>query len=147
LEIVSETKGGEYDEKLTIYQNLGVKYYVVYNPSFWQRDQHEPLEIYRLEGDRYQLHQGEPYWMPEIGLGLGRCTQTSDLYEREVLCWYNETGDRYLTQDERGEAECRRADVEQTRAERAEENEQLTQQRAEVMAAKLRELGIDPDSL
>ncbi|MEO1134560.1 MAG: hypothetical protein AAFX40_17900 [Cyanobacteria bacterium J06639_1] len=48
--------------------------------------------------------------MPEIGLGLGCCTQTSDLYDREVLCWYDENGDRYLTQDERGEAEKQRAD-------------------------------------
>lgn len=133
LEVVSETKGGEYDRKLALYEQLYVKYYVVYNPTFWKRDRHEPLEIYKLEGDRYQLQQGEPYWMPEIGLGLGRCTQTSDLYEREVLCWFDEKGDRYLTQDERGEAEKQRADAQQ--------------KRADLLAAKLRELGIDPDSL
>ncbi|MEO0803720.1 MAG: Uma2 family endonuclease [Cyanobacteria bacterium J06642_2] len=126
LEVVSETKGGEYDEKLAIYQNLGVKYYIIYNPSFWQRDQHEPLEIYTLEGDLYQLQPGEPYWMPELGLGLGRCTQTSDRYDREVLCWYDERGDRYLTQDERGEAE---------------------KQRGDRLAEFLRSQGFDPDNL
>ncbi|MEO0852291.1 MAG: Uma2 family endonuclease [Cyanobacteria bacterium J06648_11] len=154
LEHVSETKGGEYDDKLAIYQKLGVKYYAIFNPKFSQRDRHELLEIYRLEGDRYVLQPPEePYWMPEIGLGLGRCTQTCDLRDREVLCWFDEKGDRYLTQDERGEAEKQRADAEQERAERAEKNEQLARQqaaeadqRAEVLAAKLRELGIEPAS-
>lgn len=155
LEHVSETKGGEYDEKLAIYEKLGVNYYVIYNPKFSKRDRHEPLEFYRLEGDRYVLQpQTEPYWMPELGLGLGRCTQTCDPRDREVLCWFDEKGDRYLTQDERGEAERSRADIEHMRAERAEESERLARQqakaatqRAEAMAAKLRELGIDPDSL
>ncbi|MEM9154990.1 MAG: Uma2 family endonuclease [Cyanobacteria bacterium P01_F01_bin.33] len=110
LEHVSETKGGEYDEKLATYQKLGVQYYAIYNPKFSKRDRHEPLEIYKLAGDRYQLQQHKPYWMPEIGLGLGRCTQASDPRGREVLCWYDETGDRYLTQDERGEAEKQRGD-------------------------------------
>ncbi|WP_208346536.1 Uma2 family endonuclease, partial [Aetokthonos hydrillicola] len=38
LEIVSHTPGGEYDEKLEIYQKLGVLYYIIYNPEYWQRD-------------------------------------------------------------------------------------------------------------
>ena len=47
-------------------------YYAIYNPEFWQRDRHQPLEIYRLVAGIYQLQIGEPYWMPEIGLGIGR---------------------------------------------------------------------------
>ncbi len=72
LEIVSHTPGGEYDEKLAIYNKLGVLYYVIYNPEYWRRDEHQPFEVYKLVNGNYQLQIGEPYWMPEIGLGIGR---------------------------------------------------------------------------
>lgn len=100
LEIVSLTYGGEYDTKMRIYARLGVLYYVVYNPDYWRRDQHHSFEVYRLVNREYQLQIGEPFWMPEIGLGIGRTlTQTGGL-QREVLSWYNEQGNRYLTPEE-----------------------------------------------
>ena len=40
--------------------------YVVYNPEFWQRDRHQPLEIYKVENGSYQLQIGEPFWMSEV---------------------------------------------------------------------------------
>ncbi|WP_318528543.1 Uma2 family endonuclease [Plectonema radiosum] len=43
LEMVSHTPGDEYDEKLEIYQKLGVLYYIIYNPEFWLRDRHQPF--------------------------------------------------------------------------------------------------------
>ncbi|MFB2836425.1 Uma2 family endonuclease [Floridanema evergladense] len=100
LEVVSRTPGGEYEEKMAIYAKLGVLYYVIYNPDFWQRDRHQPLEIYRLVAGVYQLQIGEPYWMPEIGLGIGRTVTLSGGLEREVLSWFNQQGVRYLTPEE-----------------------------------------------
>ncbi|WP_282560962.1 Uma2 family endonuclease [Trichothermofontia sichuanensis] len=38
LEIVPWTPGGEYDDKLMIYQQLGVRYYGVSNPEYGQLD-------------------------------------------------------------------------------------------------------------
>lgn len=38
LEVVSRTPGGEYDEKMQTYARLGVLYYVIYNPDYWQQD-------------------------------------------------------------------------------------------------------------
>ncbi|MBW4491828.1 MAG: Uma2 family endonuclease [Oscillatoria princeps RMCB-10] len=100
LEVVSRTPGGEYDEKMAIYARLGTLYYLVYNPDYWQRDRHQPFEGYRLVDGAYRLQIGEPFWMPEIGLGIGRTrTQTGGL-EREVLSWYNQQGVRYLTPEE-----------------------------------------------
>ncbi|HEY9711343.1 MAG TPA: hypothetical protein V6D48_24250, partial [Oculatellaceae cyanobacterium] len=65
-----------------------------------RRDQHHSFEVYRLVNREYQLQIGEPFWMPEIGLGIGRTlTQTGGL-QREVLSWYNEQGNRYLTPEE-----------------------------------------------
>lgn len=48
LEMVSHSPGSEYDEKLEIYRKLGVLYYIIYNPEYWQRDRHQPFEIYKL---------------------------------------------------------------------------------------------------
>jgi Uma2 family endonuclease len=117
LEVVSWSPGGEYDEKLEIYRKLGVLYYVIYNPEFWQRDRHQPFEVYKLVNGNYQLQIGEPFWMPEVNLGIGRFQSVSGGTPQDLLCWFNEQGTRYLTPEER----------------------------AERLAARLRELGEDPD--
>lgn len=100
LEVVSRKYGGEYDSKEKIYANLGVLYYAIYNPEYWQRKGHQPLEIYRLVNGTYRLQTGEPFWMPEIGLGIGRATVQTGGLERDVLCWYDRRGIRYLTPEE-----------------------------------------------
>jgi Uma2 family endonuclease len=126
LEVVSQTLGGEYKEKMAIYAKLGALYYVIYNPLFWRRDQHTPFEVYKLTKGIYQLQTGEPYWMSEIGLGIGRCILPSDPLGREVLSWFDEKGDRYLTTDERTE---------------------LEQKKRERLETFLRSQGFDPDHL
>jgi Uma2 family endonuclease len=134
LEVVSQTPGAEYDEKLAIYTKLDVKYYVIYNPKFWRRDGHLPLEVYKLVDGVYQLQVGEPFWMAEIGLGIGRCVLPSDPLGREILSWFDARGDRYLTADERADVEHQRADAEQ--------------KKVELLLARLRSLGIsDAESL
>ncbi|NJL60771.1 MAG: Uma2 family endonuclease [Methylacidiphilales bacterium] len=100
LEVVSQTYGGEYDTKMKIYAQLGVLYYLVYNPNFWKRDQHQPFEMYRLVDGEYQQQIGEPFWMPEICLGIGRNITQSGGLQREVLYWYNEANVRYQTPEE-----------------------------------------------
>jgi Uma2 family endonuclease len=100
LEVVSWTPGGEYEEKMAIYAKLGVLYYVIYNPEYWQRDRHQPFEVYKLVDGVYQIQIGEPYWFPEIGLGIGRCQEVSGAVEQEVLSWFNDRGNRYLRPEE-----------------------------------------------
>jgi Uma2 family endonuclease len=100
LEVASLTPGGEYDTKITTYARLGVLYYVIYNPQYWRRDQHQPFEVYRLVDGAYELQIGEPYWMPEVGLGIGRHPYQDGNIRREALYWYNEQGERYLTPEE-----------------------------------------------
>ena len=103
LEMVSLTYGNEYDSKLEIYANLGVLYYIVYNPQYWRRDQHLPIEMYRLENGTYHLQIGEPFWMTEIGLGLGRGHYQDGTRQREVLYWFDQQNQRYLTGEERAQ--------------------------------------------
>ncbi|BBC23979.1 Uma2 family endonuclease [Pseudanabaena sp. ABRG5-3] len=131
LEVVSHTYGDEYEKKLDIYRQLGVKYYVIYNPQFWRRDGHLPFEVYKLVDGDYQLQIGEPLWMPEIGLGIGRIVLPSDRFSREVLSWFDQKGDRYLTADEQVDLERQRADE--------------AKKQVESLMAKLRSLGISEE--
>ena len=100
LEVVSQTPGGEYDDKMTIYARLGVLYYVIYNPDFWRRDRQEPFEVYRLIDGVYQRQIGEPFWMPEIGLGIGRGIGYHLGFQREWLYWFDQRGNRCPTPEE-----------------------------------------------
>lgn len=100
LEIVSQTYGGEYDRKMEIYAKLGVPYYLVYNRDYWQRDRHTPFEMYRLVKGNYQLQIGEPFWLEEVGLGIGRGTYQLGVDRREILSWYDQGGKCYLTPEE-----------------------------------------------
>ncbi len=124
LEIVSEKRRGEYTNKKNLYAELEVLYYVVYNPI---RRRKSPLEVYRLVNGEYNLQpQDNPIWLPEIGLGIGRERGTYQGITREWLYWYDDRGSRLLTPEER---------ILQA------------EQKAERLAEKLRELGIDPNSL
>jgi Uma2 family endonuclease len=108
LEVVSHSYGDEYEDKMLLYAKLGVLYYVIYNPLFWRRDGHQPFEVYRLEDGSYQQQIGEPYWMPEIGLGIGRGHYRNGLLEREVLYWFDDRGQRHLTPEEQVQLELER---------------------------------------
>lgn len=55
----------------------------------WTRDRHEPLEVYRLDSGNYMPKVGEPVWIPEIGLGIGRSQGTYQGWTRELLYWYD----------------------------------------------------------
>lgn len=118
LEIVSLTPGGEYDKKMEVYAKLGVLYYVVYNPEYWQRDRHQPFEVYRLVDGEYQLQIGEPYWMSEINLGIGRAPYQDGEVEIESLYWYDKQGNRYLTAEERAQRAQQQAEQAQQQLER-----------------------------
>ena len=150
LEMVSHSYGNEYEDKLEIYRKLGVKYYVIYNPEFWKRDRHLPFEVYKLVDGDYQLQIGEPLWMPEIGLGIGRCILPTDPLRREVLSWFDDRGQRYLTLEEQVDierqmamTERQRADAENQKAKSEQQRADAAQKQVELLLAKLRSLGID----
>jgi hypothetical protein len=109
---------------------MEVLYYVVYNPL---RKRKARLEVYKLENGEYQLLKGEPVWLAELNLGIGRERGIYQGIEREWLYWYDEVGNRYLTPEER---------LQQS------QNETLAaQQRVKQLEAKLKSLGIEPNSL
>jgi Uma2 family endonuclease len=139
LEVVSETYGGEYDEKQTKYAQLGVLYYVIYNPELWVRDRHDSFEVYRLVEENYVRQSGEPVWMPEICLAIGRGQGSYGGWTREWLYWYDQEGDRFPSPGER-------ADQAKQRAEEAEQRAEQERQRAEQLVHRLRRMGVEPDT-
>lgn len=150
LEVVSQTYRGEYSTKKEEYRNLGILYYVVYNPL---RRRKPRLEVYKLVNGEYQVFTENLVWMPEIGLGMGIERGTYQGITREWMYWYNEGGVRILTPEEQAQLAQQQAKLAQQQLQQAEQQAQLAQQqvqqaeqRAQILAQRLRELGVDPDS-
>ncbi len=100
LEMVSQKYGSEYEEKAAAYAEIGVLYYLVYNPNHWQRHNKKAFEIYKLIGGKYEKQLDEPYFMPEIGLGIGRARKVIRGIDREVLYWFDSKGKSYQNAEE-----------------------------------------------
>lgn len=147
LEMVSHQPGGEYDDKMEIYTRLGVLYYVIYNPEFWQRDRRQPFELHKLIDGQYRQQIGEPYWMPEVGLGIGRSQQIIGGIPQEILAWYDERGNVYSPPDAMLQQMRQQLMAERQRAETERRRAETERQRAERLAQYLRSQGLDPDNL
>ncbi|BAZ10062.1 hypothetical protein NIES4071_18760 [Calothrix sp. NIES-4071] len=123
IEVVSHKRRGEYSSKKELYQQLGILYYVVYNPL---RKRKARLEVYRLVNGEYILQLGNRVWLPEIGLAIGYERGTFQGITREWLYWYNQDGVRYKAPEELATA---------------------AEQRVQKLAEQLRKLGINPDDI
>ncbi len=151
IEIVSNTEGGEADEKRQKYARMRVIYYVIYDPL--RQVMPDVLTIYRLSGTDYERHSSPRF--PDIGLGV-------TLWKTDTwLRWTDADGNLILTGKERAEQE--RLDKEQTLQQLAQERQRAEQerldkeqtlqqlaqerQRADRLAALLRQLGHDPGQL
>ncbi|MEO0770744.1 MAG: Uma2 family endonuclease [Cyanobacteria bacterium J06649_4] len=147
LEMVSHRYNDEYEEKQALYAKLGVLYYVVYNPEYWRRHQHQPFEVYKLENGIYQLQIGEPYWMEEVGLGIGRGRQIVGGIEQEVLLWYDGQGQMYPLSEQLVKEMQAELSAVRGSAKKAQQRADAAQQRADRLAEYLRSQGIDPDTI
>ncbi|MFN7864852.1 MAG: Uma2 family endonuclease, partial [bacterium] len=79
-------------------------------------------------------------WLPEIGLALGYEKGEHIAWYREWLYWYDQSGNRYLTAEER-------ANQAEASAARERLAKQEAEQRATRLAERLRLLGINPDEM
>jgi Uma2 family endonuclease len=125
LEVVSKAYRKEHSQKLEIYQSIGILYYVVYAPL---RKKKSRFQLYKPIDREYILQsEGEkPYWMPEIGLGLGVEPGSYANRQREWLYWYDDNGVRYPTPTEKAE---------------------IAEQKTHLLMERLREMGIDPETI
>jgi len=158
VEVVSNDKGGELDRKMQGYAWMGVPYYVVYDPEPTSV-QSKPLVVYELVAGEY---------LPRPDFQLARLNLSVRLWEGEFeggravwLRWADAEGNLIPTGAELSEQERERAEQEQERAAQAEERAaqaeeraaqeraraDQSEERAERLAARLRDLGIDPASI
>jgi Uma2 family endonuclease len=147
LECVSQTYGAEYGDKMKTYAKMGVLHYVIYNPHHYRRDQHDPLEVYRLVRRKYQRQKGDRVWLPELALSLGRDEGTFQKWQREWLYWYDDEDNRLPAVDEQNAQLQQQLEQEQQRAKLTQQQLAQEQQRAQRLANFLRKQGIDPDTL
>ena len=127
LEIVSNTEGGEDAEKRHKYARMRVSYYVIYDPLRQVRP--DVLTVYSLYGAAYERQ--ETALFPDLKLGLTLWEGTFEGKRDTWLRWTDEHGELIPTGKERAEQVAHQLLEERQRAER--------------LAALLRQAGIDPD--
>jgi Uma2 family endonuclease len=144
--------------KWEVYERiLRIPYYILFDRYTQQ------LRAFQLVADRYsELNLSElRLWMPSIELGLGLWQGNYQGIERLWLRWYDATGNWILTPAERAEQEQKQRELTQQEVQQERQQRELTQQelqqerqqrklaveRADRLAARLRDLGIDPDSI
>jgi len=129
IEIVSNREGNELGSKRRDYARIGIAYYVVYDPTHQLGD--EELRIYECRAGKYESRADRS--LAGVGLGLTPWEGTYEDQSGTWLRWCDDQGRVIPTGAERAAHEAERAAHEAERAAR--------------LAAKLRELGIDPDQL
>ena len=113
--------------KWKVYEEiLRVPYYVVFDRY------KEQLWVFNLVDGQYQQQEAwdSRYWMSDVEMGLGVWQGTFKGVNRSWLRWYDAKGQWVPTE---AEAERRKREV--------------AEQKAERLAERLRELGVDPDGV
>ncbi len=144
VEIVSNIRGKELDEKLDRYAFIGIPNYVVFDPAGHYGA--ETLRLFALKGTEYESVQG----FERIGnLEMG-CTLWTGTYRGMTDTWLRWTapdGSLLPTSEECAEHERERAEHERERAEEAFVLASEERLRAERLAERLRALGINPEEV
>jgi Uma2 family endonuclease len=157
VEIVSNTKGRENSRKIEIYSQIGVWYYVVFDPQ--HLIQKESLRIFQFStGNLIPKIDRE---LTNVGLSLTVWEGAYEGRHDHWLRWLDADGNLILTGHEharqekqraeqekiRAEQEKQRADQENTRAEQEKQRADQAEKKAASLAAALKKLGMDPDAL
>lgn len=119
-------------DKFQFYQQFGVQEYYMIDPETGR----EALEIWRRDGERMRVVDPTGGWVsPLLGVRFATTPSAVELFYPD--------GRRFLSFVELGEL----AEQESQRAERERRRADDERRRADALAAKLRELGVDPDSV
>lgn len=129
VEIVSNLIGSELGGKMKKYGRIGIKYYVVFDPDLLLTDDY--LQVFELVGEGYQLR--EDFNLPDTNLNLTLWQGRFEGHRNQWLRWLDDDGNLLATADEKAAVAAARADIEAERADK--------------LAAKLRELGVEPNEI
>ena len=156
VEIVSNQEGGEDDDKLRKYEAIGIPYYVIFDP--WRLLSDRMLRIYQFAGVSQGYIEQVGGLLDTVGLGLTLWYGEYEGTETRWLRWTDREGrliptgaelarreqQRATEAEQRAEEERQRAEEERQRAEESGRQAEQERQRAERLAARLRELGVEP---
>ncbi len=156
VEVVSNQEGGEDGDKLRKYETIGVPYYVIFDP--WRLLSDRVLRIYRFAGTGNGYIEQVGGLLDAVGLGLSLWQGEYESTEALWLRWTDRDGrliptgaelarreqQRATEAEQRAEEERQRAEEERQRAEESARQAEQERQRAERLAARLRELGVEP---
>jgi Uma2 family endonuclease len=120
---------GKPPPKWKVYEQiLKIPYYLIFD----EEDKESKLQVYKLVNKKYRelTITNNRLWMPELKIGIGVWYGSYQGMTRKWLRWYDANGEWLLTPLEQAELQ-----IEQERREK------------EKLAAKLRELGIDPTTI
>ncbi len=143
IEIVSNHKGKELSTKKADYARIGIAYYVVFDPLLQIQEAAQMngamLRVYVLTAGNY-VELSEPFWLETVGLGLTLWSGTFEQQSGIWLRWCDRQGQVIPTGAESSILERQIADSERQRAD-------SESQKATRLAERLREMGIDPDTV
>ncbi|MEG4959676.1 MULTISPECIES: Uma2 family endonuclease [unclassified Microcoleus] len=132
------------NKKLSFYQRHGVEEYYLYDP---ERNELEGWQ--RIEGNLEVIEPMEGWISPRLGVRFELGEDGLEIYRPngEKFLSYAELEAERLLDRQRLQQESQRAQQESQRAEQADQRAEQANQIAQRLAAKLRELNIDPDSI
>lgn len=139
IEIVSNRQGGEWDRKKQIYEHLGIRYYIIFDPELVVAEQE--LTIFRVVGNTFQEIESE--WFPEVGLGLTLWQGRFEDMESTWLRWTDEQGKLIPTAGESATLERERVVVENQRAESEKQRADSAERRVQELLELLKKNGIE----
>lgn len=127
----------EMSRKLDFYEQYGVEEYYIYDPdridfTGWIRN-----------NNRLELIQNDQDWVsPRLGIRFNLQDDTLIIYRPDDRPFLS-----FVELDQLRQQATERTELSEQRAELSEQRAELSEQKAEKLAAKLRELGIDPNNL
>ncbi len=142
IEIVSNRVGNELGRKLTDYAQIGVAYYVVFDPL--QQLGTPLLQTFERSGNHYRAMTTA--WFEGVGVGLTLWDGEFEGKRDRWLRWCTQSGTVIPTGFERAQQERQRAEAERQRAEAERQRADAAEMRAARLAEQLRSLGLDPDA-
>ena len=159
FEILSPSNSvDEMDRKLLFYERYGVEEYYIYNPENnqlrgWLRDEDGLQVIASIAGwvsprmgIRFELSTDKLDIFRPDGNQFFSYVETCQLLEEQQQRTETER-QRAETERQRAETERQRAETERQRAEDAENSLQEERRRSQLLAERLRKMGINPDEI
>jgi len=139
IEVVSNTVGNERSSKLKIYESLGIKYYVIYDPE--AHIFKTSLHAYELRNDRYiafswKKIQKNGIWFSDLQLGMRIQKGLYQSFNTEWLVWFDHEGNVLLAGEQKARSEAQRADTEANRANAEAQRANAEAQRANAEAQR-----------